>query len=185
MAPDSYIQNRTGLDYGDLVENYIGHQFVKENSGDEYFFYFYLRQDFVRKAIHVGNTTFIVESSLPIEHYEDKGLITSVPTIETLLNATEGYKVLVYTGQLDVITYHYGIRNVIDSLEWTHAEEFRRARAYPFDANSDGQVNGFVTQAGNLTYLTVRNAGHDVTGDQRPVVWDAVHRFINNKPFTE
>lgn len=45
------------------------------------------------------------------------------------------------------------------------------------------ELAGYVKQAGNLTEVLVRNAGHMVPTDQPKWAWDLISRFTRNKPY--
>jgi len=181
ISTTSYLFNRTKLEPG-ILYNYIGHGSAEDTSE---FYIPFVQQEFVRNALHVGNLKYVPIQEGAMEFLEDKGFKSVKPFIETLLNAREGYRVMFYAGQLDVITYHVGVRNMIDGLEWSGAEEFRDTRAEPWKANGDVVSGfGFVTSSRNLTYILMRNAGHDANSEQPAWGMDIVTRFTKNLQFT-
>lgn len=101
--------------------------------------------------------------------------------IEDLLDLD--YKILIYGGNMDIITSHIGLSTMIKSFQWTGAEEY---------ANSVNQIwrlsdaiAGYVRSAKNFTYVLMRNAGHGAVGDQQEWGFDLVNRFTSNIPFSK
>jgi vitellogenic carboxypeptidase-like protein len=178
VSETSYVFNRTGLDPSSLY-NYIGHD-GEDTSG---YYIRYVEQDFVRNAIHVGNLTYIPINGNTSRSYEDRVMKTVKPFIETLLNAPENYRVLFYAGQLDVITFHLGIENMVSALEWSGTQGFNEARIYPWKADGS-KVSGFAKNFGKLTYVLMRNAGHDANSEQPAWGFDVMRKFTNNLSFT-
>lgn len=138
----------------------------------------YIQRTDIRAAIHVGNTTF---------HGEDKtceiNLITDVmqsvaPWISELLS---NYRVLIYNGQLDIIVAYPLTENYLQNLNFNGADQYKTAERHQWFVGND--LAGYVKQAGNLTEVLVRNAGHMVPADQPQWAVDLITRFTRNKSF--
>lgn len=100
------------------------------------------------------------------------------PWISTLLSH---YRVLTYNGQLDIIVAYPLTENYLQNLQFSGADQYKRAERFQWRVGTD--LAGYVKQAGNLTEVLVRNAGHMVPTDQPKWAWDLMSRFTRNKPF--
>ncbi|KAF7288075.1 hypothetical protein GWI33_000128 [Rhynchophorus ferrugineus] len=131
----------------------------------------YIVQDDVRAAIHVGNATFNEDSAVEENLLED--LMQSVtPWITELL---KHYKILFYNGQLDIIVGYPLTVNFLNHLDFNAATEYQTAARHQWIVDSN--IAGYVKQAGNLTEILVRNAGHMVPADQPEWALDMITRF--------
>ncbi|CAG9760640.1 unnamed protein product [Ceutorhynchus assimilis] len=137
----------------------------------------YVQRNDVRAAMHVGNATFhgddIVEENLIEDSVE-----TVAPWISELLSH---YKILIYNGQLDIIVAYPLTLNYLQKLDFSAANDYKTALRYQWIV--DGNIAGYVKQAGNLTEILVRDAGHMVPTDQPQWAFDMINRFTSNKPF--
>lgn len=167
----SVFKNITGFDnyYNYLVSSNYNH--IIDSMAR------YIQNNVIRKAIHVGNNTFNgIATDVEINLLED--IMQSVaPWISELLNY---YKVLIYNGQLDIIVAYPLTVNFLQNLNFNAAAEYKTAKRYVWYVDYD--LAGYVKQAGNLTEVLVRNAGHMVPSDQPKWALDLISRFINNKP---
>lgn len=130
-----------------------------------------------RRALHVGNSTWD-HSEIVETHLREDMLQSVAPWVAELL---EHYRVMVYNGQLDIIVAYALTDNYLSKLQWSGAEEFRSAPRKKW--MSKGELAGYVKQAGNLSQVLVRDAGHMVPADQPRWAMDLLNRFIANKPF--
>ncbi|KAF6214644.1 hypothetical protein GE061_009387 [Apolygus lucorum] len=76
----------------------------------------------------------------------------------------DDYKVLLYSGQLDIICAYPLTMNYVRKLKWKGAKDYSEAVRQIWYVGSD--VAGYSKSAGNFTELLVRDAGHMVPGDQ-------------------
>lgn len=154
----------------------------------------YVQEPAVRDALHVGRRPWsnaeMVYDRLRHDIPQSVG-----PWLAALLDAGQ-YRVLLYSGHLDVIVPYRGTVNVARSLRWSGAARFRNAtrtvwcvqpaaaaddaRDVPFDG---ARVAGYATAYGPLTVLMVRNAGHMVPYDQPAWAHDLIQRFTSGRPF--
>lgn len=162
------FKNATGFDY---YYNYL----KSKGSIDESYTVF-IQQCYIRKALHVGNMSVVsddeVESSLR------RDFVQSVaPWISELLS---NYRVLIYSGQLDIIVAYPLTVNYLRNLDFSASEEYKTAKRYEWRVDND--IAGYVKQAGNLTEVLVRNAGHMVPADQPVWALDLISKFVRNIP---
>lgn len=135
-------------------------------------------QDDVREAIHVGNQSFSTQNiSIYYALYEDFPQ-SVVPWLTELLNY---YRVLIFNGQLDIMTGYALTANYLQHLNFSAAEEYKIAKRIIWHVGD--KVAGYVKTAGNLTEAMVRNSGHMVPKDQPEFAYNLVYNFIRNKSF--
>jgi hypothetical protein len=71
-----------------------------------------------------------------------------------------GVNVLVWAGDLDWICNWYGSQLVVNSINYTDSAAFRSAKLQEYTVN--GKSHGQFKTAGNLNFLRVYEAGHEV-----------------------
>lgn len=149
----------------------------------------YVQERLIRTALHVGQRSWsAVDAVYERLKYDIPRSVS--PWLATLLDAGQ-YRVLLYSGQLDVIVPYRGTMNVARALQWSGAEHFRNATRTIWQvpiadctASCDvTHVAGYATTYGPLTVLLVRNAGHMVPYDQPAWAHDLIKRFTSGKPF--
>lgn len=132
-----------------------------------------------RRAIHVGSKKFqglssliIVERMMPSAYRR-----STWPKLDALLK--EGYKLLVYVGNMDIITGPLGIESVIRKLTWEHAGNLVDGPREIW--KDDAGVAGYVTKAGNSSaFVVFRNAGHVVIWEEAQRTLDLIGKFVDD-----
>lgn len=149
----------------------------------------YVQESSVRAALHVGRRPWSgVDAIYERLKYDIPRSVS--PWLGALLD-TGRYRVLLYSGQLDVIVPYRGTVNVARSLRWSGAEQFRNAprtvwRVPVSDCDlwcNVTVVAGYATASGPLTVLLIRNAGHMVPYDQPEWAHNLIVRFTSGRPF--
>ncbi|KAF5278369.1 hypothetical protein FQA39_LY05858 [Lamprigera yunnana] len=167
---NTLFKNTTGFD------NYFN--FLTPENTDRGYMGKFIQQNYVRKAIHVGNATFNGQNEL-VELNLRNDIMQSVTNwISELLS---NYKVLIYNGQLDIIVAYPLTINYLSQLNFSAANEYKTAKRHQWRV--DYEIAGYVKKAGNLTEVLVRNAGHMVPADQPKWAFDLITRFTHNKSF--
>ncbi|KAJ7455292.1 Alpha/Beta hydrolase protein [Mycena galericulata] len=99
----------------------------------------------------------------------------------------EGIRLLIYAGNVDMMCNYMGVSQWISQLPSKHKDAFGDAPFLPWIVS--GQQAGVVRSAGegagNVTYLTVYEAGHMVPHDQPEAALDMLTRWIHNLPLAE
>ena len=139
----------------------------------------FLNSHSVRKAIHVGNITYNDVNQDVYNHLKDDIPKTVKPWLETLLD--RGYKVMIYSGQVDVIIAHPQTERMISSLSWQGSTKYKSAERKIWKVN--GNVAGYAREVENLRQIMVRNSGHILPFDQPTWGYDMIKRFVENRPF--
>ncbi|KAF2895197.1 hypothetical protein ILUMI_10977 [Ignelater luminosus] len=138
----------------------------------------YLKNPNIKKAIHVGDAPFSDLSGEVGSNLEEDIMKSVADWISELL---DHYKVLFYNGQLDICVAYPLTRNFLQNLEFSGASQYKTAERHQWHV--DFELAGYVKQAGNLTEIMVRDAGHMVPSDQPAWALNMITRFTHNIPF--
>ncbi|XP_004418934.1 PREDICTED: probable serine carboxypeptidase CPVL [Ceratotherium simum simum] len=164
----SYFQNVTGC------SNYYNFLQCTEPEDQRYYGKF-LSLPEVRQAIHVGNRTFNDGST--VEKYLREDTVKSVkPWLTEIMN---NYKVLIYSGQLDIIVAAPLTERSLMAMNWTGSQEFRKVERKVWKIfESDDEVAGYVRQVDDFCQVIVRGGGHILPYDQPLRSFDMINRFV-------
>jgi len=174
FAYNNYFHNVTGSN------NY--YNYMISTGGERSYHYQYLDLPEVRQAIHAGDVPYGVNGGECEMHLLEDFMVSFRPEVEQILEAEK--KVMIYSGQLDVIIGAALTENSLPFLEWPGAKDFAASHKSVWRVErSDDEVAGFVNQAGGLIYAMVRGAGHMVPGDQPQRALDLITRFIEGQEF--
>lgn len=168
----SMYENFTGF------TNYYNYLYSKMPADQGYYSSF-LQTTRVRKAIHVGSVNFSDFNTVVNDNFDGDKMASAKPWFTALL---EKYKVLLYSGQLDVIVPYPFTENFIASVNWSGASAFADVPRRVWRAPG-GDVYGYVRQVANFTEVLVRNGGHILPYDQPEAAYDMITKFIDGKPF--
>jgi len=99
----------------------------------------------------------------------------------------EGIRLLVYAGNVDMMCNYMGESRWIEQLPSEHKEVFGSAPflSWTVSDRPAGVVRSAGEGAGNVTYLTVFEAGHMVPHDQPEAALDMLTRWIHNVPLAD
>lgn len=172
----SLFKNITGFDF---IYNYL-----KSESKDktEWYLAEFIQSPATRKAIHVGNSTF---------HVGDTGFAAKVALYlandtvqsqaENIQDLLKTHRVLIYSGQLDIVVAYPLTENYLLKLEWPGPTMYNTVKRKKWFV--EGELAGYSRQFDNFTEIFVRNAGHMVPADQAHFAFDMISRFTHNYPF--
>ncbi|KAF5390154.1 hypothetical protein D9757_002924 [Collybiopsis confluens] len=122
------------------------------------------------------------------------GAHNSATLLPDLIN--DGVRLLVYAGNagntLDMMCNFIGNERWVDALETQIQEEFNAAKPIPWITAKGGRLAGTVRSAGNargfgagnVTFVTVYEAGHMVPFDQPEAALDLITRWIMDSPLS-
>ncbi|RWS11759.1 venom serine carboxypeptidase-like protein [Dinothrombium tinctorium] len=137
----------------------------------------YLNLPEVRKAIHVGKLRFD-EPSVMVKYYlQDDFMQSNKVILERLLNFN--IKILIYNGNLDLLVPTASQEMLLGSLNWKFSEEFKRAKREIWQ-NERGFIIGYKKRARNLSFISIRNAGHLVPHDEPLYAFEMIKKFVEN-----
>ncbi|XP_041977441.1 uncharacterized protein LOC121731840 [Aricia agestis] len=131
----------------------------------------FIQRSEVRRALHVGITNFtsigVVYRKL-VPDFMGSGKYM----LEELI---DNYKVMLYSGHLDIIVAYHPSVNTYNSLTFSGAADFRSAKRKPW--YHDGNLVGYYKVGGNLTEVMVRGAGHMVPADKPAAALGLISAF--------
>lgn len=158
--------------------NYYYNYLAAKDSNDSDWMSEWIQKNDIRRAIHVGNSTFHYETSI-VEKYLKGDVMRSITDL--LTDLLEHYRVLIYNGQLDIIVAYPLTENFLQHLQWSGAEKYAKAPRKMWKVGNE--LAGYTKIVDNLTEVLVRNAGHMVPSDQPKWALDLITRFTHNKKF--
>lgn len=178
----TYYANVTGM-----TTNYFNMQLAPDATplgGD---FVDWLNTPEVRAKIHVGGRSYAPENQTVEFQLKAAWMQGVVPMLVPLM---ENYKVLIYSGQNDVILGPPLTEQFLLTLDWSGKDKYASAPKTVWRRSDKGvgsklpDVCGYVRTVGNFTQAVVRGAGHMVPGDQPERALDLMHHFISGTPFS-
>ncbi|KAG0001240.1 Cell death protease, partial [Entomortierella chlamydospora] len=135
----------------------------------------YLSRDDVRKALHAtgavgewNECNSRVGSALRFDNTQ--------PSFTLLPGILEKVKLMLYSGEQDLICNHIGTENLISNLIWQGARGFQNAPQISWTV--DEKPAGFWRQERDLTYVLLYNASHMVPYDTPLAAADMMRRFM-------
>ncbi|CAI5778655.1 lysosomal protective [Podarcis lilfordi] len=141
----------------------------------------YMNDPQVRKALHVkDNAPEWQMCSFPVSRGYKRIYMTMNDQYLKLLG-TMKYRILIYNGDVDMACNFLGDEWFVDSLR-QKVQVARRPWIYT-DENGQDQIGGFVKEYTNISFLTVKGAGHMVPSDRPRPAFNMFQRFITGQPF--
>lgn len=134
-------------------------------------------KDDTRKLMHVGNLTYHGGSKVYNKLFDDMPKSVA-PWLEVLL---DNYRVLLYSGQLDIIVAYPLTVNFVKQLHWSGASQYLNSPRKQWYVGK--RLAGYTINVGNLTQVLVRDAGHMVPQQQPQWALDMIERFTQGVPF--
>ncbi|PPQ72306.1 hypothetical protein CVT24_004583 [Panaeolus cyanescens] len=112
------------------------------------------------------------------------GMYPTYRLLPELVNS--GIRLLVYSGNADMMCNYMGEEQWVNNLDTKFKDEFQNTKSLPWILEDDGRIVGEVrsaggsdSRAGNVTFVTVYEAGHMVPYDQPEA---ALVRFTISPP---
>ncbi|XP_037582148.1 venom serine carboxypeptidase isoform X1 [Dermacentor silvarum] len=138
----------------------------------------YVASEVFKDAVHVGRNALFLREPLINMQLSGDYMRNITDIVSTLM---DNYRFLAYAGQLDPIFSAARIEEYFRSVEWSRAEQFRHGRRVPFYAGpEEAGLSGYVTSAGNFSFVVVARAGHYPGFDQTRTVDEMMRRFLTN-----
>ncbi|KAJ4486154.1 carboxypeptidase C [Lentinula aciculospora] len=117
------------------------------------------------------------------------GAHNSAILLPDLIN--DGIRLLVYAGNADMMCNFIGNERWVEELDTKFHDEFAVAQSIPWVTMKGGVLAGTVRSAGrggfgagNVTFVTVHEAGHMVPYDQPEAALDLITRWILDSPLS-
>lgn len=164
-----------------LLENtefkYLYDYTHEKYAGDNLYVEF-IKEDYVRKRIHVGKNNFTSFSQSSYDNLK-KEIPQSTAVKAWIEELLEYYRIVFYSGQLDIIVAHVLATEFIQSLHWTGAELYKNAKRKKWYFKN--HLVGYHKKAGNLIEVLVRGSSHMVPTSKPQVMLDLLEKFVRNK----
>uniref|UniRef100_A0A023GNB6 Carboxypeptidase n=1 Tax=Amblyomma triste TaxID=251400 RepID=A0A023GNB6_AMBTT len=174
---DTFFRNVTGYTY---YYNYLTNT---EPAGNRAYKIFLQKPD-IRRALHVGDIPMSTERDIVAGHFAEDFLRSAVPQLTVVLE--NGYKVLIYSGPLDICVPTTQTENFLSLMAWSHADRWERAPQNLWRSPDGKELYGYKKTVENLNYVVVRNGGHELPYDQPKPMFDLITAFIDGTdPFSE
>ncbi|XP_077563811.1 venom serine carboxypeptidase-like isoform X2 [Haemaphysalis longicornis] len=174
---DTFFKNTTGFEY---IYNQLHH---KEPQSVGRYKHFVTTVD-VRRAIHVGQRKFSTSREAVAGYFAEDFMRSAVPQFTVLLE--NGYRVLVYSGQLDIAVPTTQTENFLSQLRWSGTNLWARAGQRQWRSSDGEKLRGYVKSVDNLHFVAVRNSGHMVPHDTPQAAFDLISAFIDGSvPFNK
>ena len=135
----------------------------------------YLNRADVQSAIHAKQLPYLWEGCTDRVQYSEESMDRSMlPVYWKLFKEAPDVRILIYSGDVDSIVPY------IDSLAWIDSLNLKvKTPLYPYLV--DSQVGGRVVVYEEMTFATVRNAGHLVPGVQPARSLYLFEKFLRNE----
>jgi vitellogenic carboxypeptidase-like protein len=135
----------------------------------------------IKKCLNVGTRTFtaFTGSNLVIYNLESDILTSVASYVAELANF---YKVVIYTGQLDLLINVVGQETYVRKLNYNGAAQLATSTRAKYIVNNN--IAGWWFAGGNLYFVIVHDAGHMVPVDQPAVVYDMLDRLTSDRMYS-
>jgi vitellogenic carboxypeptidase-like protein len=144
----------------------------------------YVNQPSVRSALHVNNATFNNGHQCEMHLLGDFMVSLRDQLLQLMTATSPRYKVLIYSGQLDVIIGTALTSRFLARLQWPGQYEYLSANRSVWRVHDDDkEVAGYAKSVGKFSFVVVRGAGHIVPGDQPERALDMIERFVEGRPY--
>ncbi|KIM49641.1 hypothetical protein M413DRAFT_438816 [Hebeloma cylindrosporum] len=114
------------------------------------------------------------------------GMHNSALLLPELVDA--GVRLLVYAGNADMMCNYIGNERWLGELQTKFQEEFSESEPVPWvtaqSGHTVGEVRSAGSGAGNVTFVTIYEAGHMVPYDQPEAALDLITRWIMDTPLS-
>jgi vitellogenic carboxypeptidase-like protein len=111
----------------------------------------------MQKALNVGTHTWSFANNTASNALNADEQLSVLHLLPHLIN---NYRILIYTGNVDLNCNVLGVDNYLNLLPWSDFNEWYTAPRVFWKV--DNVLAGYARSLGNLTNLVVRNSGHEV-----------------------
>ena len=180
----TYYANVTGMatNYFNFEQSPGGSSLTKN------FFIDWLKTPDARAATHTGDVPYAVLNAT-VEKFLLQDWMHGVTEFLIPLLEAKGIKVLIYSGQNDIILGPPLTEQFLAQLPWAGLPAYKAVKkkiwSVPAKDGGTPDLGGYARTVAEYDFvqLVLRGAGHMVPGDQPARALDMIERFINGKPF--
>ena len=168
-----HLENITGV----YLYNYL----QTASNPEESYYVPFVQSDHIRRSIHVGAAIYGGTGEAKVSAYLRNDIYQSVkPWLEELLDSPENYRIMIYSGSLDIVCASALTEKMITTLKWSGASDFATTARKVWRVGND--VAGYTKSSGNFTHVVIRNAGHAAPADQPERCFQMINAFTTGKP---
>ena len=142
-----------------------------------------MKSDRMRRALHVGNLDYKAMNRTLFGQLYGDIMSNTKDKIGELLDAGD-YKVLIYTGDFDILVSNAMVEAGLFATPWSGQDEYRNAsrKLWHGPRTSEGKrgpLLGYYSQISRLCRVTIRGAGHQAPHDQPEVSREMMIQFVH------
>ncbi|CAL1542449.1 unnamed protein product [Lymnaea stagnalis] len=130
----------------------------------------------IRHAVHAGNRTFHIINRAVNAKFGGDLFVSLKSEMAELMNK---YKVLIYTGDYDVIVSSVMVESALLTTPWRHQAEYNATRRSMW-WSAEGQLRGFYSKTDQFCRVVVKGAGHQTPHDQPQASLEMMREFIQH-----
>ncbi|RWS21326.1 putative serine carboxypeptidase CPVL-like protein, partial [Leptotrombidium deliense] len=141
----------------------------------------FLNKCYVKKQLHVGNRTYKgdVKSNFQVVTSFMKDYFLSAK--EMLSVVMDNYRVMLYSGNLDIIVAPVFNNRFLNNLRWKHRDEYLKAERKIWRFGKEENIVGYIKNVANFYEVIIRNSGHMVPLDKPEAAFEMIQKFVNNQ----
>ncbi|KAK8756852.1 hypothetical protein V5799_000444 [Amblyomma americanum] len=173
LDKDTLFKNATGFDY---YYNYL----ITEDPPGMYAYKQFVQRPEIRRALHVGKQEFSTSRTRVAAYFAGDVMRSAVPQFTVVLE--NGYKVLVYSGPLDICVPTVHTERFLSRVAWSHADRWALESRNIWRSPDGKELYGYKKTVENLSFVVVRNGGHVLAFDQPKPMFDLITAFIDETP---
>ncbi|XP_005094418.2 probable serine carboxypeptidase CPVL [Aplysia californica] len=130
----------------------------------------------IRKALHVGSQDYGAFSYSIYSAFSEDLVVSTIPQMADLL---DNYKVLIFTGDYDVIINSPMVEAGLQATPWSLREEYLNATRSIWMSSSLDLI-GYFSLTGQFCRVVVHGAGHQVPHDQPQRAFQMITDFVRH-----
>ncbi|CAL1541909.1 unnamed protein product [Lymnaea stagnalis] len=130
----------------------------------------------LREAVHVGARHFSVFNDDLMERFGAEVFVSQKPSLAELMDR---YKVLLHSGDYDVIVSSAMVEAALMTTPWSLQGEYNTTRWSAW-WSAEGKLRGFYSKTGKLCRVVVKGAGHQTPHDQPEAALEMMVQFVDH-----
>lgn len=147
------------------------------NDSITHFIFSWITRLDVRRALHIGDEQkYHPLSQIALTNW--KKFVNS-GSFDKLSNTFQNDRVLIYTGNLDILCPYPSVERWLEKFSWPNKQEFTDAERIPW-YDSSNELAGYIKKSQNIIEFVMINAGHYPCIDQPKRTLELVEGFTHD-----
>ncbi|RWS21947.1 serine carboxypeptidase-like protein, partial [Leptotrombidium deliense] len=167
----TFFNNFTGYDY------YFNFIYSNQGMGNDPFIRL-LNKARIRRNLHVGRRRYVDNNDAVINAQVDDFLRSAKEMLVIIMN---NFKVMLYSGNSDIIVAPVFNNRLLNKLQWKHKDAYLKSERKIWRSENKGTVFGYVKKAYDFYEVIIRNSGHMVPEDKPEVAFQMITKFVCNQ----